>query len=262
MINKKKHCSKRYHCKKCKFYSSKLSLFKTHLQTTKHCKHSDIHIKDIKNFEDFRITVYSCNTCKKKYMSNRSLQEHMKECNNKANKIIAQNNLQKQVDTLNDVIDEIIIKQQKIDDNIDITIEKTIKKSIEKTIEKTTNKPTNKPTKDSTETPTNKLTKDTTENPTETPIEKPIKLKKQRIPHVLRSKVWDTWIGLEKGKSKCLCCDISEITQFNFHCGHIIAESKGGTTNVNNLKPICGSCNSSMGTENFDEFKNKYLEKK
>ena len=36
----------------------------------------------------------------------------------------------------------------------------------------------------------------------------------------------------------------------SFHCGHIIAEAKGGETIVSNLKPICQNCNSSMGTTN------------
>ena len=44
----------------------------------------------------------------------------------------------------------------------------------------------------------------------------------------------------------------------SFHCGHIIAESKGGELSVNNLKPICQSCNSSMGTQNMDEYIEKY----
>ena len=40
----------------------------------------------------------------------------------------------------------------------------------------------------------------------------------------------------------------------NFHCGHVVAESKGGQTILENLRPICGSCNSSMGTENMCDF--------
>jgi 5-methylcytosine-specific restriction endonuclease McrA len=39
-----------------------------------------------------------------------------------------------------------------------------------------------------------------------------------------------------------------------FECGHVISEFNGGTNKLNNLKPICVSCNSSMGTQNMDEF--------
>jgi 5-methylcytosine-specific restriction endonuclease McrA len=36
---------------------------------------------------------------------------------------------------------------------------------------------------------------------------------------------------------------------FDFHVGHNIPESKGGKTNINNLKPICARCNLSMGSQ-------------
>ena len=37
------------------------------------------------------------------------------------------------------------------------------------------------------------------------------------------------------------------ITVFDFHVGHDIPESKGGTLDIENLKPICARCNQSMG---------------
>ena len=33
----------------------------------------------------------------------------------------------------------------------------------------------------------------------------------------------------------------------NWECGHIISEFHGGTTEPDNLRPICKNCNSSMG---------------
>jgi ribosomal protein S27E len=50
-----------------------------------------------------------------------------------------------------------------------------------------------------------------------------------------------------------MCCKSTDISQMSFHCGHIIAEAKGGKTIVSNLKPIC---NSSMGTTNMKDFMN------
>ena len=44
----------------------------------------------------------------------------------------------------------------------------------------------------------------------------------------------------------------------SFHCGHVIPECKGGKTNLSNLKPICQTCNLSMGTKNMDEFMKKF----
>jgi hypothetical protein len=81
-----------------------------------------------------------------------------------------------------------------------------------------------------------------------------IKKKKKSISSTIKKLVWNTNIGEEKGKSKCLCCKSTEITQMSFHCGHIIAESNGGETIVSNLKPICQNCNSSMGSKNMNEF--------
>lgn len=63
---------------------------------------------------------------------------------------------------------------------------------------------------------------------------KPKTYKKQQISLALKS-VWNKYIGIENGKSKCLCCNIIDIYQISFHCGHVIAEIKGGETNVSNL---------------------------
>jgi hypothetical protein len=66
--------------------------------------------------------------------------------------------------------------------------------------------------------------------------------------------VWNVHIGEDIGKAKCLCCKATEITQMSFNCGHIISEYNGGETIVSNLKPICQNCNSSMNSQNMDEF--------
>jgi hypothetical protein len=84
------------------------------------------------------------------------------------------------------------------------------------------------------------------------------KPRKKNIPVALKRKVWAKWIGEEIGKTKCLCCKLTEITQLNFSCGHVVAEANGGTLTIENLRPICTSCNSSMGTQNFNDFINTY----
>ena len=94
-------------------------------------------------------------------------------------------------------------------------------------------------------------TKETTKKTTK-------KTPKKSIPATLKRKVWNKYIGEDIGKSTCLCCKLSTITQLSFNCGHIIAESKGGELKMDNLKPICQSCNSSMGTMNMDEYMEKF----
>ena len=83
--------------------------------------------------------------------------------------------------------------------------------------------------------------------------------KKKQIPQSVRIAVWDTYIGRAIGETTCTVCNNSKISQFNFHCGHIIAEKYGGTISIENLRPICKSCNSSMRTCNLEEYKLKYF---
>ena len=88
------------------------------------------------------------------------------------------------------------------------------------------------------------------------------KYKKTPISLALKKLVWDEHIGLDIGRTKCVCCKTSEIIQISFHAGHIIAESKGGKTDVSNLKPICQNCNCSMGSINMDEFEKSFIGRK
>ena len=73
--------------------------------------------------------------------------------------------------------------------------------------------------------------------------------KKECIPKRVRELVWTTYKG-EIFDSKCHVkwCD-NIINVFNFQVGHDIPESKGGTLDISNLKPICGNCNHSMGNK-------------
>jgi len=81
---------------------------------------------------------------------------------------------------------------------------------------------------------------------------------KKSIPIIVKRLVWNKYIGEDIGKSKCYCCKLSYITQLSFHCGHVVAEKNGGDINVDNLRPICQSCNSSMGINNMDSYITKY----
>ena len=73
-----------------------------------------------------------------------------------------------------------------------------------------------------------------------------IKKVKAKIPRALREQVWLVNCG-KHFERKCLIdwCH-NKISVFDFHVGHNIPESKGGGTNIENLKPICARCNTSM----------------
>jgi len=84
---------------------------------------------------------------------------------------------------------------------------------------------------------------------------------KEKIPKALREQVWVTRIG-RKFEHKCMTtwCQ-NNMTVFDFQCGHDIPESKGGSTDILNLIPICSRCNSSMSNNyTFGEWCDKSAE--
>lgn len=92
-------------------------------------------------------------------------------------------------------------------------------------------------------------------------IEAPIQKKEtmapknlQKIPAALRAAVWAVHIGETQGEGKCQCCRIMNITRDNYECGHVTSRAKGGKIILQNLRPVCGLCNKSMGTKNMDQF--------
>lgn len=73
------------------------------------------------------------------------------------------------------------------------------------------------------------------------------------IPAAVKNAVWDRWNG-RLGFAPCFCCRRQEIRMSSFHCGHVVARSRGGSDSVENLRPICQACNSSMGSCNMAVF--------
>lgn len=76
----------------------------------------------------------------------------------------------------------------------------------------------------------------------------------RKIDKNLRELIWSKWIGEDIARSKCLCCKSRMISQFDFVCGHVEAVVKGGDDSVDNLRPICKSCNNGMKTMNMMEY--------
>jgi hypothetical protein len=82
--------------------------------------------------------------------------------------------------------------------------------------------------------------------------------KKQSLPKRVKTECWDTWIGKDFAIAKCMCCEGVDIRNIEFDCGHVLAEANGGLPHAKNLRPVCASCNNSMGTEHMAIFKFKY----
>ncbi len=75
-----------------------------------------------------------------------------------------------------------------------------------------------------------------------------------QINKALRAAVWNTYFDRHAGCALCWCGCGREIDMMDFECGHVIAASLGGPTTLENLRPICGVCNKSMGTRHLYEF--------
>jgi 5-methylcytosine-specific restriction endonuclease McrA len=86
------------------------------------------------------------------------------------------------------------------------------------------------------------------------PTNNKVRYKKKSIPLVLKRRLWDKYFGEKNGIATCPCCKMTQISTFSFHCGHIVSERNGGALVLDNLIPICQSCNSSMGTKSYNEF--------
>ena len=75
----------------------------------------------------------------------------------------------------------------------------------------------------------------------------------------LRAIVWRAWYATvahdANGDALCPCCESARISALDFHLGHRQSFARGGTDEPSNLVPLCATCNLSMGTRDFDEYR-------
>ena len=81
---------------------------------------------------------------------------------------------------------------------------------------------------------------------------------RRTIPSPVRFSVWEQCVGTDSMIAKCFVCRKAQITFQNFACGHIISDHNGGDIDIDNLKPICTNCNSSMKEMNMDSYIETY----
>lgn len=94
--------------------------------------------------------------------------------------------------------------------------------------------------------------------------ELPLSQRRKKMPKHIKTLVWSQHIGPDKASAPCCSCRKEIISIRSFHCGHVIAESKGGDLTIANLRPICAACNGSMGTRSMgtrsmNEFTKEYF---
>jgi hypothetical protein len=182
---------------------------------------------------------YDCKYCENKFSTKTSMYRHMKHvCKKKKEDIEKKNNISLELEIVKlkeQLSDKIITKLEIKNKNLEIR-----NKNLENENEYLKSR-----IKSNQITQNNKCTKTQ-------------KYKKKKIPKNIRNIVWDTHMGADFKRGICCCCGVEPITFVNFQCGHIESEVNGGETHVDNLLPICQSCNGSMGSMNLNEYKEKY----
>ena len=80
------------------------------------------------------------------------------------------------------------------------------------------------------------------------------------LPEPYREEICKQRFG-EKYEIVCPCCcdQVLTRTDSSWHIGHINSRSHGGEYTISNLKPICASCNLSMGEKNMYLFMSRYF---
>ena len=84
---------------------------------------------------------------------------------------------------------------------------------------------------------------------------------RSQIPKMIRGEVWKKYNGLSVYGS-CYCCKRKLDAFDTWNAGHVVPYSHGGPNTVSNLRPVCQSCNQSMGTENLYDFKKTFYSDK
>jgi hypothetical protein len=81
--------------------------------------------------------------------------------------------------------------------------------------------------------------------------------KRQSIKKKLQNDVWIKEFGSKtSGNCPIYCCDkiLSLDISNSWQCGHVISFNNGGSTTINNLRPICPPCNQSMSHNNWNDW--------
>lgn len=84
------------------------------------------------------------------------------------------------------------------------------------------------------------------------------KSKRKTIPKAVKNQLWRQYFA-DSMKGRCFCCQGEINALEGWEAGHVQAVAHGGSDSIDNLRPVCSTCNKSMGTMNMDEYKNRYL---
>ena len=83
--------------------------------------------------------------------------------------------------------------------------------------------------------------------------------KRKSIPKKVKNDVWNKING-ESYTGLCQVCN-NKINILEYHTGHIISVTNGGSNEIDNLQPICSGCNQTIGSENLIHYQQLYYKK-
>lgn len=221
-----------YSCDKCNYFTNNKKDFRRHENTEKHKRNTK--------------KIYTCEFCEKVFEVVSTYYYHRKKCKTD----VIYQNIGAESEIINSLKLELIKKDYKIE-LLELKQENSnlLNKHLESLNELEKSKII-KPKRKSTK----KLTVD--EDVDMEPIIK-TRMVKEKIPITVKNAVWYKYFG-DITSGICKCCKSTPIHLTNFDCGHIISEYDGGKVHLDNLRPICRTCNSSMGTHNMDDYMIKY----
>jgi 5-methylcytosine-specific restriction endonuclease McrA len=81
--------------------------------------------------------------------------------------------------------------------------------------------------------------------------------KRTACPKSVKEALWRKHFG-DQLNGECYVCS-NKIAFTNFEVGHNKPVVNGGEWTLSNLRPLCRSCNRSMGTETVEDYKKKYF---
>ena len=81
--------------------------------------------------------------------------------------------------------------------------------------------------------------------------------KSRKISKAKRRKIWEKRCSKKFMIGTCFVCK-GNIDYDTFEAGHVVSHFWGGSTNIDNLEPICSICNKDMGVENLLKYKDTH----
>lgn len=77
---------------------------------------------------------------------------------------------------------------------------------------------------------------------------------RERIPQAVRRRVWAKHNAPDSIAGACYTCE-AELRFGDMECAHIVPHALGGKAELDNLMPVCRTCNRDMGIQNLETYR-------